>query len=141
MSQTHCYRRPIFYYETDRMAVVHHSNYIRYLEEARLQFMIDTGFSYAEMEAAGIYIPVVSVSYHYEHPAAYGDTILVYSTITKVTPSRFFVGYTIENETTGLRCGTAESCHCFTDTTFAPISLKKKAPEYYRWFTDRMELS
>jgi len=48
------YTRPVFYYETDRMDCVHHSNYIRWFEEARIHFMRQAGFPYEELEAAGI---------------------------------------------------------------------------------------
>ena len=40
------YARPVYYYEADRMDGVHHSNYIRWFEEARIQFMRQLGFPY-----------------------------------------------------------------------------------------------
>ena len=46
------FKREINYYETDKMQVVHHSNYIRYLEECRMDFMRQIGFDYARMEQA-----------------------------------------------------------------------------------------
>ena len=58
----------IQYYETDRMKVTHHSNYIRFMEEARVDFMEQTGLSYQQMEADGIVSPVISVSCEYKHP-------------------------------------------------------------------------
>ena len=39
------YSRSVNYYETDQMGIVHHSNYIRYFEEARLQWMDEIGLS------------------------------------------------------------------------------------------------
>ena len=56
------YRHRVQYYETDQMKVVHHSNYIRWFEEARTDFLEKSGFSYAWMEEQGIIIPVLSVS-------------------------------------------------------------------------------
>ena len=55
------YERQVKYYETDKMGVVHHSNYIRWFEEARVEFMRDNDISYRHMEEEGIQIPVVSV--------------------------------------------------------------------------------
>ena len=56
------YERVVKYYETDQMGVVHHSNYIWWFEEARVEFMRNGGISYRAMEEEGIQIPVVSVS-------------------------------------------------------------------------------
>ena len=50
------------YYETDQMRIVHHSNYIRWMEEARMDAMSQFGISYRDMEENGVISPVVSVS-------------------------------------------------------------------------------
>ena len=50
------YERRINYYETDKMGIVHHSNYIRFFEEARLDMMKKVGLDYFTMEEAGIII-------------------------------------------------------------------------------------
>ena len=49
------------YYETDQMGIIHHSNYIRWMEEARIDMMEQIGMSYADMEKAGIISPVLSI--------------------------------------------------------------------------------
>jgi hypothetical protein len=51
------YLRSPHYYETDQMGIVHHSNYIRWFEEARVQLLNYLGCSYKEIEEAGIIIP------------------------------------------------------------------------------------
>ena len=56
------YRRRVRYYETDRMGVVHHSNYLRFLEDARMDWIRDHIINYSEMEKMGIIIPVVSAT-------------------------------------------------------------------------------
>ena len=48
------YGRKIQYYETDRMGIVHHSNYIRWMEEARIDALAQIGIPYDKIEAAGI---------------------------------------------------------------------------------------
>lgn len=60
------YCHKVQYYETDQMKVVHHSNYIRWFEEARTDYMSQVGVPYAEVERAGIIIPVVDVSCKYK---------------------------------------------------------------------------
>ena len=55
------YSRSVNYYETDQMGIVHHSNYIRYFEEARLHRMDEIGLSYSGLEELGVIIPVTFV--------------------------------------------------------------------------------
>ena len=50
------------YYETDQMGVVHHSNYIRWFEEARTDLLERAGLGYNKMEKLGIAVPVLSAS-------------------------------------------------------------------------------
>ena len=54
------------YYESDQMGIIHHSNYIKWMEEARIAFMDAIGAGYAAMEKAGIVSPVVSLSVEYK---------------------------------------------------------------------------
>lgn len=47
------YIHRVQYYETDRMGITHHSNDIRWMEEARIDFLEQIGWGYARMERAG----------------------------------------------------------------------------------------
>ena len=71
------------YYETDLMGIVHHSNYIRYFECGRHQFLLDVGLPITELEKSGIMMPVVSVEAHYHTPARMGDILRVVSRVEK----------------------------------------------------------
>ena len=53
------YRHTVQYYETDKMGITHHSNYIRWMEEARVDFMSQIGWDYAKLEKQGVICPVV----------------------------------------------------------------------------------
>ena len=59
------YSRIINYYETDKMGVVHHSNYIRFLEESRCRWMEYLNFSMERLEELGFTIPVLEVNCKY----------------------------------------------------------------------------
>ena len=72
------YDRSINYYETDQMGIVHHSNYIRYFEEARLDMMEQVGLSYAAMEEHGLIIPVLSVACEYIKPVLFGEKVQIH---------------------------------------------------------------
>ncbi|MEG1427807.1 MAG: thioesterase family protein, partial [Oscillospiraceae bacterium] len=71
------YERKVNYYETDKMAIVHHSNYIRWFEEARIELMEHMGLPYEKMEAAGIQIPVLEVRCNYKSMVRFGDTVKI----------------------------------------------------------------
>lgn len=62
------YVHKVAYCETDRMGIVHHSNYIRIMEEARLAFLSQIGFGYDEMEKNGVISPVTAVGVRYKKP-------------------------------------------------------------------------
>ena len=125
------YTRRINYYETDQMQVVHHSNYVRFMEEARLDLMDQVGLDYAAMEEKGIIIPVLDISCKYVYAVHYGDTIVIEPKITKLTPVRFSLTYEIRDEKSGeIRCE-ATSSHAFVDTEFRPMNMKRNFPELY----------
>ena len=52
------YRRKAQYYETDQMGIIHHSNYIRWFEEARIDFMAQAGLGYRLEEYSGVRMTV-----------------------------------------------------------------------------------
>ncbi len=119
------FERRINYYETDSMKVVHHSNYIRFLEEARIKFMDCIGLPYSKMEDTGIMIPVLEVNCTYKHPAKFDDIIEIDVRIKEYTGVKINMQYEIKNKTTGLLVLLGETKHCFTNLNMKPISLKK----------------
>lgn len=87
------------YYETDLMGIVHHSNYIRYFECGRHQFLLDVGLPITELEKSGIMMPVVSVEAHYHTPARMGDILRVVSRVEKEPMARVEVRTTSTTRT------------------------------------------
>ena len=71
------YERKINYYETDRMGVVHHSNYIRYMEEARTAWLESIKMPFSVLEENNITIPVLGVNCEYKHHVTFEDTIVI----------------------------------------------------------------
>ena len=55
------YIHRVHYYETDKMGVTHHANYIRWMEEARIAFLDTLGWNFARLEQSGILSPVTGV--------------------------------------------------------------------------------
>ncbi len=67
----------IRYAETDQMGIVHHANYLLYLEQARIEWLEKKGVNYAELEQQGIMLPVYNISINYRKPIHFGDTVKV----------------------------------------------------------------
>ena len=129
------FKREINYYETDKMQVVHHSNYIRYLEECRMDFMRQIGFDYAKMEQSGIMVPVLSVSCNYKNPARFGETICIVPKVERMHGVKYEMSYRIYSEDFSVLHNEAASSHCFVNLDFKPIRLKKEYPELYNRMT------
>jgi acyl-CoA thioester hydrolase len=131
--KTNVYLRPVYYYETDRMGIVHHSNYIRWLEEARLEVMRRQGVEYLEFEAQGVLMPVVDVSCRYRLSARFGDTVAVETELVEYSGVRAAYAYTIRNAADGAVLATAHSTHCFVEqSTHRPVHLRRRLPEIDR---------
>ena len=124
------YERKINYYETDRMGVVHHSKYIRFLEEARCNLLDRIDMPFDLLEENGITIPVLGVNVDYKYHVTYGDTILVKLSIKEYNGVRMTIGYEVTNKENGNILLTGETKHCFTDNNLKPINLKKVNPEF-----------
>ena len=65
------------YYETDQMGIIHHSNFIKWMEEARMNLMDQMGFSYKAMEEMEIISPVLSVKCEYKSMVHFRDTVVI----------------------------------------------------------------
>ena len=124
------YRHKIQYYETDGMGVTHHSNYIRWFEEARVDFLEQAGFGYDRMEALGVYSPVLGVRAAYKKMTRFPETVTVAAALVRFTGVRFTIAYTVKNEA-GEVCCTGETDHCFLDASGRPLRLKDRFPEIY----------
>lgn len=132
------YSHKIQYYETDQMGVVHHSNYIRWFEEARVFFMEDMGIPYDKMEKDGIISPVLSIQCEYKSMSRFGETVTLRAKLRTYTGTKMTISYEITDSQTGIRRCSGESSHCFLKNQ-RPISLKKHAPELHRIFQSYLE--
>ena len=81
------------YYETDQMGIIHHSNYIKWMEEARMDLMDQIGLSYKQMEEMEIISPVLSVSCEYHSMVHFDDTVVIETKITRYNGIKMDVEY------------------------------------------------
>lgn len=122
------YEHKVQYYETDQMSIVHHSNYIRWFEEARCDLLEQLGISCAHLEEIGIIIPVLSVSCEYKTMTHFGETVRVIAEMEEYDSVRLKMRYRVEDAATGELHSTGESRHCFLHHG-RPISLRRKYAE------------
>lgn len=122
------YEHKVQYYETDGMGIVHHSNYIRWFEEARVALLEQLGYGYDRIEAEGFNSPVLEVACKYKTMARFGDTVLISARIMDYNGVRLTLHYEVRDaQTEDLRCE-GESRHCFMGREGRPVSLKRSWP-------------
>ena len=122
------YIRKVQYYETDMMGIAHHANYIHWMEEARIDFLDQLGFPYAEMEARGVMSPVRAVSCAYKKPCSFGDEITVEVSVTAFNGVVLTIGYTMRRGE-ALIC-TATSEHVFLNKSGGFVRLRRDMPDF-----------
>ena len=133
------YIHRVHYYETDKMGCVHHSNHIRWMEEARVAFLERIGIGFPMMEARGIYSPVVGVECRYRRPAHFDDEISVRVRLSSFEGMRLKIDYEMIRLSDGELIATGSSQHCFTDQSGRPIALKKTHPDLDAVLREQME--
>ena len=117
------------YAETDKMGIVHHSNYYIWFELGRSDFCRSRGFSYLEMEEEDNLLMVVAESYcRYKSPAFYEDVLTIRSRIDEFRRRSLTFVYEIFRESDSKLLATGMTKHLMTDSEKNIKSL----PEKYR---------
>lgn len=123
------YIHKVRYYETDQMGITHHSNYVRWMEEARIDFLDQIGLRYQKMETAGIVSPVVSIECEYKAPTTFDDSVAITVEVEQFRGVRLMLRYAMVNAADETLVALGKSTHCFVDGSGRPIALKKRFPE------------
>ena len=108
------------YGETDQMGVVHHSNYLRYFEVARLEWLSALGVSYASMEKEGLIMPVIDIKATYKTPALFDDSLTIYIFLSELPRVKIIFSYEIKNQ--------KDEIVCNGETTLAFLNTKTRKP-------------
>lgn len=131
------YVRRINYYETDKMGITHHSNYIKFMEEARVAWMDKIGWSFKKCEQLEMISPVLSIKCDYKKNTTFDDVIDVYVRLVKYNGVRLTIAYEIKmNDELIAVC---ESEHCFLKKSVIPVRIKNEYPEFDRILTKELE--
>lgn len=121
------YEHKVNYYETDKMGVTHHSNYVRWMEEARVYAMEKMGYSYMKLESINIGSPVLGYTCDINHSTYFGDEVEIETKVKEYNGVRLTMQY--EMKVNEKLVATGETKHCFIGSNGRPIRLNKECPE------------
>ena len=133
------YIHKVNYYETDKMGITHHSNYIRWMEEARINFLEQIGFGYDKLEKDGIISPVIAVECDYKMVTTFGNSVEIRVEIEEFKGVKLVIKYTMKKINTNEIVLTGRTKHCFVSKDNKPIILKKEFPEFDKKLKELVE--
>ena len=134
------YQRKAHFYETDQMGIVHHSNYIRWFEECRVDYMEKIGYPYEKVEAKGISLAVLSVECTYKSMVRFGEPVAISMFISALSHSRMSIVYQVVDPKNGALLCSGKSSHCFYhNEQERPVALGKYAPDLYATLQEYLE--
>ena len=115
------YLRKVQFYETDGMGIVHHANYIYWMEEARTDLMDQLGWGYDRAVEAGIDFALTHISCQYLAMTRFGEAVSIALSVRRLSPARLELGYTMDGLDTGERKAEGVSGHFFYDRAKAAL--------------------
>ena len=132
------YQHRIQYYETDKMLVTHHSNYIRWMEEARVDFLDKIGWSYLKLEELGIISPGISVDGKYKKSTTFGDVVNIDVKIQEFKGVKLKLIYEVTDQN-GVNVFEGHSEHCFLTREGKPMMIRVTYPDFYNAIMEAYE--
>jgi acyl-CoA thioester hydrolase len=114
------------YAETDQMGVVYYANFFVWFEVGRTDLLRASGWSYREMEAGGIGLPVIEAQCAYRRPARYDDDLEIRTRGTLVSPVRVQFDYEVVRAGDDLSLATGRTVHAALDKDGRPCRLPER---------------
>jgi acyl-CoA thioester hydrolase len=119
------------YAETDKMGVVYYANFLVWFEVARADLMRSLGWTYREMEMAGVSLPVLEAHCEYKRPARYDDEIEVRTEGRMLSPVRMHFSYTVVRRSDGIVAAQGYTVHAAVDGAGRPCRLPARVKEAF----------
>jgi len=113
----------IFYHDTDAGGIVYYGNYLKYLEEARTEFLEKKGLSVAIFRERGMLYAVRKVTIQYKSPARYGDVLLCGADLIKATAAQLIFDQKIHQKSSGLLVVESEVTLACLNAEFRPTPI------------------
>ena len=128
----------IMFADTDCMGIVYHTNYIKFFEIGRTEYLRSIGHPYTELEKDGVWLPVSSVYCEYKAPARYDDLLTVVTRLKEFKGATLVLEYEIYRKETGELLVTGNTKHPITDTDLKPVRLRNVNPGLYEKLKESM---
>jgi acyl-CoA thioester hydrolase len=115
------HRLRVRFAETDAMGIVHHSRYLPYLEEARVEYLRALGHPYTELRKDGVDYAVLEAFVQYRQPLRFDDEVTVHLRLGAATRATFQMAYllTVDGEV----CATAVTVHGCVNGEGRPVRM------------------
>lgn len=133
------YTRKVYYYETDRMQIVHHSNYIRWFEEARVFFFDQIGLKYSDLEKMGLWLPLVDSHCNYKSALKYDERFYIDAKLAEYNGCKMKLEYTVYKSDKKEIAATGYTDHVFTTPELKIIRINKKFTDIHKKLLDLLE--
>ena len=126
------------YYETDKMGLTHHSNYIRFMDEARVELLRSWGIDWAALEKEGILSAVTALQGNYKNKSGFDDLLRIRVWLQEYSGIRMIFRYEMTQENgEAVFEGTSE--HCFLNEEGRPLRFKRLRPELHELLRKKAE--
>lgn len=119
------------YVETDKMGIVHHSNYYAWFEVGRTEFIKHCGMGYGDMEASKVMMPLIETHCKYIEGAKYEDEVTIETCIEEMNGAKVIFNYSVIRDCDKKVLAKGSTVHAFVNEEFKIINLKKKRPEIW----------
>ena len=119
------------YAETDKMGVVYYANYLIWFEVGRTDWLRETGWTYREMEADGIQLPVIEAHCEYRQGARYDDDIEIRTGARKLSPVRLQFDYQAIRRADGVLLATGHTVHATIDRDGRPVRMPDRVKDLF----------
>ncbi len=128
------------YHETDQMGVIHHVNYVKWMEEARNNLFNSLGIDLNKLEKDKIFIPVLSQTVNYNKAIRYNEEVKITCVCKKFNGVKIDFDYEFYNVSKKEICAVGKTSHGFVDFDFKPILFKDRFIKEYNILKDNIKL-
>ena len=125
MSKQQTYSNVIYFHDTDQASVVHHANYLNYMEEGRIEFLNTLGCPYHDLQKEHIGLAPIEVNIRYLSPLRLGDTFTVKTTLTTLKKASLVFEQDIYCQETLCTTATVKLA-CLNEAHYKVIPMPKK---------------
>ncbi len=119
------------YAETDKMGVAYYANYFVWFEVARADLLRTLGWSYRDMEHAGITLPVIEAHCEYVRPARYDDELEIRTEGRMLSPVRMEFTYQVRLGADPASAASGRTVHAALNVNGRPCRLPQRIREVF----------